>query len=79
MYPERLPADAWMQDASFITPVDRGWARAIRRGPVTVDQALAAGLARMLDEDAAERRQRDPVAWARAPRRRTLLARLLCR
>jgi hypothetical protein len=75
MYPERLPADAWMRP----DPAARGWARAIRRGPVTVDQALAAGLTRMLDEDDAERRQRDPVAWIRTPRRRTLLARLLRR
>jgi hypothetical protein len=58
-------------------PVDRGWMQAIRRGPVTVDQALALGLAAMLDEDDAERRQRDPVAWAAPRRRRTLLGRLL--
>jgi hypothetical protein len=60
-------------------PVDSGWMRRVRRGPVTVDQALAAGLARMLDEDAEELRQRDPVAYARARRPRPLWRRLLGR
>jgi hypothetical protein len=54
-------------------PVDAGWAQRIRRGPVTVDQALAAGLSRMLDEDDAERRQRDPLVYASGQRRRSSL------
>ena len=76
MIPGQLPADAWMRGG----PVDDGWKRAIRRGPVTVDQALARGLQAMLEEDEAERHQRDPLMYAQAQRqRRTLLGRLLRR
>jgi hypothetical protein len=60
-------------------PVDAGWISRLRRGPVTIDGALALGLAAMLDEDDEERRQRDPVAYAPPRRRRTLLGRLLGR
>jgi hypothetical protein len=61
-------------------PVDAGWMRRIRHGPMTVDQVLARGLAEMLDQDDAEERQRDPVRYASARRmRHTLLGRLLGR
>jgi hypothetical protein len=57
-------------------PVDAGWIRRIRSGPVTVQQALGRGLAAMLEEDERE----DPVAYARVQRQpRNLLGRLLGR
>ena len=75
MYPERLPADAWMRP----DPAARGWARAIRRGPVTVDQALGRGLLSMLEEDRAEAEARNfrAVGPINPRLRRTLLGRLL--
>jgi hypothetical protein len=61
-------------------PVDAGWVRRIRSEPLTIDQALARGLAAMLDEDDEERRQCDPLAYVRAQRqRRNVLSRLLRR
>jgi hypothetical protein len=57
--------------------VDAGWARAIREGPMTVDQVLARGLAAMLDEDRAEEMARDPILYARAHRPRRLVDALL--
>jgi hypothetical protein len=61
-------------------PVDAGWIRRIRSGPVTVDQALARGLQAMLEADAAEAEAADPVLRIRCTgRRRTLLGRLLGR
>jgi hypothetical protein len=67
---------------SRVNDVDAGWMRAVRRGRITVDEALAAGLSRMLDEDDAERRQRDPLAYVAARKDaslRTLLGRLFRR
>jgi hypothetical protein len=76
--PGQLPADAWMRGQR--DPVGRGWAQAIRHGPMTIEQVLARGWSAMLDEDDAERRARDPFAYIPAPRRRrSLLARLLRR
>lgn len=57
-------------------PVDAGWARRIRHGPMTIDQVLARGLSDMLDEDEAERRRADPFTFVTGPRRRSLWARL---
>ena len=65
----RLPCDAAMHP----DPVDTGWARAVHRGPRTVEQVLGAALAAMNEQDEAERRAADPVAWLRAERRRRSL------
>jgi hypothetical protein len=71
----RLPVDQAMQGS----PVDAGWTRAIHRGPRTVEEVLRAASAAMDAEDEAERRQRDPFTVAIAPRRPSLLRRLLGR
>jgi hypothetical protein len=60
-------------------PVDSGWIRRIRTGPVTVDQALGRGLQAMLDEDRREAEAADPFTVVTGRRRRTLLGRLLGR
>src|SRR5260370_113744 len=60
----RLPADAAMQR----DPVDSGWVRAVRTGPMTVAEVLERGRAEMEAEDEAERRRADPVLRARAHR-----------
>lgn len=59
--------------------VQRGDARRISHGPLSVEQVLGRGLQQMLDEDQAERQAADPVAWARAHRPRRLIDRLLGR
>jgi len=59
--------------------VDTGWMRAARRGPSTVGEVLARGVAAMEAEDQAEAYSRDPVAYVAAQRRPTLLRRLLGR
>ena len=60
--PGQLPADAWMRGQR--DPVGRGWAQAIRHGPMTVEQVLGRGLQAMLDEDERDRLRADPVAFA---------------
>jgi hypothetical protein len=74
----RLPVDEWMQARR--DPVDTGWTRAIRHGPMTVEQVLGRAVQEMLDEDERERLRAGPVVFAPAgPRRRTLLGRLFSR
>jgi len=58
--------------------VQQGDVRRISRGPLTVSQVLGQGLAAMLDDDEAQERQRDPIAYIRA-RRPRLIDRLLGR
>jgi hypothetical protein len=67
LYP--LPADQAMRQ----DPVETGWTRVIRHGPMTVEQVLERGRAAMEAEDEREAREADPVAWLRAERRRRRL------
>lgn len=60
-------------------PVDTGWARAIHRGPRTIDEVLRSAGEAMDAEDEAAELDRDPVAWLRARRPRTLFNRLFGR
>jgi hypothetical protein len=60
-------------------PVDAGWARAVSRGPMTIAEVLERGRAEMEAEDERERQARDPIAYIRAHRPRTLWNRLLGR
>ena len=75
--PGQLPADAWMRGQR--DPVGRGWAQAIRHGPMTVEQVLARGWSQMLDEEQAERERANPFTLVSAPPQRNLLSRLLRR
>lgn len=49
------------------------------RGERTIGEILRSASKAMDEEDAELERQRDPLAWIRAPRRRSLLNRLLGR
>jgi hypothetical protein len=60
-------------------PVDSGWARVIRHGPLTIEQVLGRGLEQMLAEDERDRQAADPVLWAWEHRPRRLIDRLLGR
>ena len=60
-------------------PVDTGWARVIRHGPMTVEQVLDRARAEMDAQDEAEAYRRDPIAYIRARRPRRLIDRLLGR
>jgi hypothetical protein len=73
LYPLPLP------DLPQPAPVDTGWARAIRHGPMTVEQVLDRARAEMAEQDRQEAMAADPVAWLRAHRPRRLIDRLLGR
>lgn len=61
-------------------PVAEGWAHRLASEPRTLDEILRSASAGMDAEDDRQERERDPVAWLRASRRRrTLWARLFGR